>query len=404
MGIEGRERPSVPSPRLPGQGGAPGRRPAASAPAPSLLRLDARPAQGLGPGAPLEPRSARPGPEKAPRSPREAGALSLPPGSPRPHDFGAPARRGPRGRGPRGPRARGAEGRAGFSSDGPPASPPWAASPGGPHGSSPPKSVCPGRKGFALQCTKASRSGRALKSPGRGGGRPEAGERGGGAAAGGEGRSAGRADGRAGREGCGAAAATNVFAEKFCSQVGGREIVTQLKAGKSRLKKIKLQKGATGRCPGGGPPTPLRRMASPGPENPGRPLRARLLAGRAGPAGRSGERAGGIGRGHLGASTCLLPARGGSPAPLLPPRPRWESEPRTRGPRRPVSPRVPHRASSAWCGGAVGVLSHADRPFPIPRLQAPHRVPPGPGRAGNRRGVARRARGDGPKQSGDGAY
>lgn len=39
------------------------------------------------------------------------------------------------------------------------ASPLWAASPGGPHGSSPPKFVCPVRKGFPLQSTKAKRPG-----------------------------------------------------------------------------------------------------------------------------------------------------------------------------------------------------------------------------------------------------
>ncbi|XP_032970377.1 translation initiation factor IF-2-like [Rhinolophus ferrumequinum] len=61
------------------------------------------------------------------------------------------------------------------------ASPLWAASPGGPHGSSPPKFVCPVRKAFPLQSTKAKRPGRALKSPGLGRGWPEAREHGGGA-------------------------------------------------------------------------------------------------------------------------------------------------------------------------------------------------------------------------------
>lgn len=94
MGIEGRERPGLPSQRLPGRGGDPGQRPVpvgpgraqprTQRPAPSLLPV--RRASSSGPGPWCSPGAAgpRPGPEKAPRCPREARALSLPPRSPRP--------------------------------------------------------------------------------------------------------------------------------------------------------------------------------------------------------------------------------------------------------------------------------------------------------------------------------
>lgn len=223
-GHRGQRAPGAPLSAAAGAGRRPRPETRAQRPAPSLLPV--RRASSSGPGPWCSPGAAgpRPGPEKAPRCPREARALSLPPRSPRPRDFGAPAR--PRRPGSTRASSSGSGGRSGLPL-GWPASPPWAASPGGPHGSSPPKFACPGRKGFPLQCTKASRPGRALKSPSRGGGWLEAGERGGGAAAGGEGRSAGLADER-GADGC-RTAATNVFAEKFCSQVGGREIVTHFK-------------------------------------------------------------------------------------------------------------------------------------------------------------------------------
>lgn len=109
------------------------------------------------------------------------------------------------------------------------ASPPWAASPGGPHGSSPPKFVVPWKKRLSLTKHKGETPRRSPENPG-------AGERGDqrlgsevtGLAPGGEGRSA-----RADERGCGGrrTAAPGVLAEKFCSQVGRREIVTQFKAG-----------------------------------------------------------------------------------------------------------------------------------------------------------------------------
>lgn len=101
-------------------------------------------------------------------------------------------------------------------------SPPWAASPGGPHGSSPPKFVVPWKKRLSLTKHKGETPRPSPEKPGAGeGGRPEARERGGGARLpGGEGRSAGADEHRGGGR---RTAATCVLAEKFCSQVEGRE-------------------------------------------------------------------------------------------------------------------------------------------------------------------------------------
>lgn len=61
-------------------------------------------------------------------------------------------------------------------------SPPWAASPGGPHGSSPPKFVVPWKKRLSLTKHKGETPRPSPEKPGAGeGGRPEAQERGGGA-------------------------------------------------------------------------------------------------------------------------------------------------------------------------------------------------------------------------------
>lgn len=61
-------------------------------------------------------------------------------------------------------------------------SPPWAASPGGPHGSSPPKFVVPWKKRLSLTKHKGETPRPSPEKPGAGeGGRPKARERGGGA-------------------------------------------------------------------------------------------------------------------------------------------------------------------------------------------------------------------------------
>lgn len=106
------------------------------------------------------------------------------------------------------------------------ASPLWAAWPQGPHSSSP-KFVCPGRKGFPLQSTKAKRPSRALKSPGLGTG----------AARGSGARWRGRAPGREGRlarddersAGGRRTAATSALAKKFCSQSEEEKLLLSLR-------------------------------------------------------------------------------------------------------------------------------------------------------------------------------
>lgn len=102
-------------------------------------------------------------------------------------------------------------------------------------------------------------------------------------------RSLGAADER-GADGC-STAATSVFAEKFCSQVGGREIVTEFKAGKSMFK-VKLQKEERAAVYMVVLPTrsvELPGEKSPSSENPGRP-----------PAGWAALRPGGSSRAERG--------------------------------------------------------------------------------------------------------
>lgn len=158
--------------------------------------------------------------------------------TPGPRHLGAPARpRGPRSPGPR------ALARDTVAQD-EPRIPRWPhhrgrPRPGGHTEALRPSLLCPGRKAFLLQSTKAKRPGRALKSPGLGvGAAGGSGARWLGRAPGGEGRSA---RGDESGSGCRRTAATGVLAEKFCSQVGRREIVTQFKTGR-RLKKIIIHK------------------------------------------------------------------------------------------------------------------------------------------------------------------
>lgn len=178
----------------------------------------------------------------------------------------------------------------------------------------------------------------------------------------GQGRSA-----AADERGCGGrrTAVPAVLAEKFCSQVGGREIVTQFKA--SLRLKIKLQKKPRAAvCTAVLPPRSVELLGeSPGPGNPGDPPstgRAVLRPGRR--AGRSASLPAAFRAVHLWASTCLLPARGGSPHPTP-----TSSTPFTPAPSRKVSrapggppgfqplPEYPTRAGRVLCGGGRGPFS-----------------------------------------------
>ncbi|XP_027629697.1 collagen alpha-1(II) chain-like [Tupaia chinensis] len=136
------------------------------------------------------------------------------------------------GRGQPGPRALGGAPGVGNEPASPRmAAPPWAASPGGPHGSSPPKFVVPWKKRLSLTKHKGETprpSPEKLRIGGRG--RPEAREHGGRAGLRLE-KVAGLSQTSAAAVAAGPTAATRMLAEKFCSQVGRREIVTQLKAG-----------------------------------------------------------------------------------------------------------------------------------------------------------------------------
>ncbi|XP_073758823.1 uncharacterized protein [Callorhinus ursinus] len=236
VGIAGRQRPSPPSLLFLGQGGGArpqtpdgparprqaGLNPTPSAPAPCTHPVRRAPGSGPGPW-PSTGATAR-AQKKAARSERETRAFPLPPGSRSPRYFGAPAR--PRRLGSTWAssswRGSWSKGRTGHPLG-------WShhrrrPSPGGHTEALRPSLLCPGRKGFPLQSTKAKRPGRALKSPGLGRGPAGgSGPRWRGPAPGGEGRSAG-ADEHGGG-GC-RTAATCVLAEKFCSQVGEREIVT----------------------------------------------------------------------------------------------------------------------------------------------------------------------------------
>lgn len=160
-----------PRPEVPG-GRAGGQSPTPSAPPQASSRGDARPAR---PG-PWCSTGAAAGARESPRSQRKARALPLTPSGPSPHSARAPAR-------PRPPGSARASGSASGQRGHPlgwPASPPRAASPGATRKLS--AQVCASwKKRFPLQCTKAKRSGRALKGPGWGGGWLEAWERCGGA-------------------------------------------------------------------------------------------------------------------------------------------------------------------------------------------------------------------------------
>lgn len=377
----------LPSERLPGQGVGAGQRPRAGlrrqdcaphpAPPPDASApRDAQPRSGPGPG-----RSAGAA-AKARESPAFlTGSESSPPASRRPE---APRLWGsarPRQAGSTRASSSGSGGRSGHLLGWPPRC-------GRPRPGGHTEALCPSlcaleEKGFPLQSTKANRAGRALKRPGLGRGRPEAWERSGGAGL----RAETVARPRAGERGAGGrrTAATGVLAEKFCSQVGGRAIVTQFRAG---LRKIQLQKEQraavrTAVLPPRSVVPPGGR--SPGPGNPGGPPRVGLLSGQTGPARRSGEFTDGIRRVHLGASTCLLPACCGYPHRTPPPPTPFTPAPARKvsrapgGPRRPGCPRGSRRAGAALCRGGRGPFSlGSPLPQPASRLGPPAEYHPAP--------------------------
>lgn len=208
-----------------------------------------------------------------------------------------------------------------------------------------------------------------------------------------------------------------VLAEKFCSQVGGREIVTQFKA--SLRLKIKLQtEPRAAVCTA---VLPLRSVEPlgerPGPGNPGDPPLHGPGCSETRPAGRAErEFTGCISSGpplgqHLPPSCWRrLPPAHPHLLHALHPRPLQESKPNPRGPQASsLSPSTPP-GPAACCVGAVEVLSHSDRPFPIPpaasgtplsttRLRPRRKSPRDPrGRRATGHSGAR------PKQSGNVAY
>lgn len=191
----------------------------------------------------------------------------------------------------------------------------------------------------------------------------------------GQGRSA-----AADERGCGGrrTAMPAVLAEKFCSQVGGREIVTQFKA--SLRLKIKLQKEPrVAVCAAVLPPRSVEPLGeSPGPGNPGdnppaSTGRAALRPGRR--AGRSASLPAAFRAVHLWASTCLLAARGGSPQPTptsstpFTPAPSRKVSRAPGGPRLPASRRAPHP-------GRPRVVWGRSRSFLIRIAPFPSRQPP----------------------------
>lgn len=215
--------------RDPCRSGQAGPSPTPSAPPQVSSRFDARPARGLGPGAPLEPRAAAGARGSPAFSTGSQGSFSASPqpAPPRLRGSGAPAPAGVHS---------GLELRERRTQRAPPRMAGLTAVGGLARGATRKLSaqVCvPWKKRLSLTMHKGEPPRPSPEKPGSG--RGVAGgwgarRRGGG----GRRRSLGRADER-GADGC-STAATNVFAEKFCSQVGGREIVTQFKAGKSTLK------------------------------------------------------------------------------------------------------------------------------------------------------------------------
>lgn len=185
-----------------------------------------------------------------------------------------------------------------------------------------------------------------------------------------------------------------------------------------RAKKNTTTKGATRGCPYGGPPTPLRGTAGRPKSRPTKPWRPPTGRAALRPARSSPAKWGVYRWREKGPPRCQhLPP---SCLPRLPPPHPPPSTPFTPAPASKVSEHPGAQGSRAVlgdpagpvvrCVGEVGVLSHEDRPFPIPpassgpplsttrprpRRKSPQDTPRSPAGAHSR---------DPPKQSGDGAY
>lgn len=260
------------------------------------------------------------------------------------------------------------------------ASPPWAASPGGPYGSSPPKFVVPWKKSLSLTKHKGETP---RPSPEKarvgGGGRPEAPERGGWAGL--------RAE-KVARAGVTSAAAVAARLQQpacslksFALKSGEEKLLLSLRQVEDKKKKKKNTKRA--RRPVLQIVLPPRSLESleegiPTPQIPGDQHGSRCS--KAWPVQPSG--AGSLpvicSTVHLSGSTCLLPGGGGFPHPtptlsfhVVHTLPCQEKvNPSLRGPQGSGVSRIPHQVGSVLCGCD---RFSTDRPFSYParRLRFP---------------------------------